>query len=100
MIVAIKETKNESGTAGTNSGMGTGTLGVNKEDRQSLMRSKCISKVGEKMFQEVYDYLSYHRRKKTPESKIQKHLRDNYDKGVLSVIFDVDQLVFMELGNQ
>lgn len=65
-----------------------------------MSKSKLISKLGEKLYNELYKYLSYHRKHNTPEAKIQKHLRENYDKAVLSSVFEIDQIVFLESGSQ
>jgi hypothetical protein len=71
-----------------------------QNERLEGTKTKLVSKLGEKLYNELYKYLSYHRKHNTPEAKIQKHLRENYDKAVLSSIFEIDQIVFLESSSQ
>lgn len=96
-MVAIKETRNESSTTGRQTAMGIQDRSVMAQsERVSLLRSQLIENLGERLFKEVYDYMQYHKKKGTPEVKIQKHIKENYARGVYDSIFKIDQLVFME----
>ena len=71
-----------------------------QSEKLSSSKSKLIKELGDSVYKEVYDYLSYHRKKNTADAKIQKHLRENYDKKVLGKIFEIDQLVFLESSSK
>lgn len=96
---AVRETRNESGSTTITNSNANRTIS-SQNDRLDMAKTKLVTKLGEKLYNELYKYLSYHRKHNTSEAKIQKHLRENYDKMVLSSVFEIDQIVFLESSSQ
>lgn len=67
-----------------------------KNEKLMQAKVKLEEKLGQKMFKEVYDYLTYHDKMNTSQQKVHKFLKENYPKQVHSSIFDIEQYIFME----
>lgn len=61
--------------------------------KQNLMDS-----MGEELFNEIYQYIAYHKKRDTDQKKIMNYLVSNYGKNLKNAFFGVEELVFLELG--
>ena len=60
------------------------------------------NKMGEDLFQRIYEFIKFNRRKGTDEALMHDKIKDmvNGDKRMLSLCFELDGLVFIEILNE
>ena len=69
-------------------------LGLSGKARQ--MRARLLSKLGEAAFAEILAFLAEHKRRRLSEDQIHALALERFGKAQRSVIFEVDQLMYLE----
>lgn len=65
-------------------------------DRKTALMQKCVSQMGQALFEEVYSFLVKARRSDTPDDMIFEAARQKWGKAANSHCLLVDQLIFLE----
>ena len=60
------------------------------------MRVKCIQKMGEELFNEMYMLMKEAHRRNLEERQLQEELKSRYSKKELELSMDVAQLLYLE----
>jgi hypothetical protein len=60
------------------------------------MRVKCIQKMGDELFKEIYMLMKEAHRGKLEERQLQEELKSRYSKKELELSMDVAQLLYLE----
>ena len=70
---------------------------LNRSGKARQMRSRLVSKIGETQFHEIFTFLADQKQKRLSEHKIQTLALEKFGKDKRSVIFEVDQLIYLEI---
>lgn len=60
------------------------------------MRIKCVQKMGDELFKEMYMLMKEGHRRKLEERQLQEELKSRYSKKELELSMDVAQLLYLE----
>eukprot|EP00347_Sterkiella_histriomuscorum_P014193 403361812 len=78
---------------------------LKQEAKQTLVGNKkqyIMNGLGQDVYQRMYEFLKFNRRKGTNEEDLYRNIRQmlNNDRRMLTLVFELDGLVFMELQNE
>ncbi|CAG9333213.1 unnamed protein product [Blepharisma stoltei] len=66
-------------------------------DKRDSMRKQCVDCMGEKLFNEIYQFLRRQRQLETPDDIILEEVKKRWGRTATNYCFLVDQLIFVEL---
>lgn len=69
---------------------------VDKQKKVDQMKNKITKKIGVELFNKVHKFLNVKKSAKVDDEKIYKSALQEFGKQNRSIIFEIDQLVFME----
>jgi hypothetical protein len=79
--------------------VGSDSFAARNQEANNNQKNEIVSMIGQDKFDQIYEFLKYHRQKQTEEDRVQQEIKfmTNGDKTLMNHAFQIDCLIFKEL---